>query len=55
MKIILMIALGLFLLFAGSQAWTYFSTENTEQQAYNVIEQEGNIEIRFTLRLLWLV
>ena len=46
MKIILMIALGLFLLFAGSQAWTYFSTENTEQQAYNVIEQEGNIEIR---------
>ncbi len=46
MKIILMIALGLFLLFAGSQAWTYFSTENTEQQAYNVIEHEGNIEIR---------
>ncbi len=46
MKIFIMIIIGILMAFAGTQAWTYFSTENTEQQAYRVVEQYDHIEIR---------
>jgi hypothetical protein len=46
MKALLMLSLGLTLECVGAQAWTYYSTSNTDIQDYEVVVARGDYEIR---------